>query len=694
MSRKFCINTPALQSLNNQKQNLIVEMKKNIVLILIAIVFSSCAFLKNIGIIEEKEYVAKIGKEFITIDEFEKSFAKNNGGFAKAKEKPFEDRKNYLDLLIKFKLKVLDARDKKLDKDPSVQKEVNDYYTTLALSYLTKKEVIDPGLKQLYERRKEEIRARHILIELPGGFHGSPTSDTSKAYERAKKVIELLNAGVPWDSVAIDFSDDPSVIFNRGDLYYFTAGMMVPEFEDACYSMKVGERTQVPVRTKFGYHIIEVLDRRPRVEMVRISHIGRKVERNATPEDTLKIYNEMKAVLDSLRNGFDFAELSKRHSDDKFSVQRGGDAGYYSRGQAYREIDQFMFNAKVGDISDIIRTRWGYHIVKVTEIVPVKPFDEIVEDLNKLYQSYRLEYDFKNYVEKLKKEYNYKLNQQTFDLFVSKADTSKTTSHQSWDSVYTKEDREKVLFEFANQKMTLDSVINIIKRSAEFSGRKLDPSSIKSIVDRITEMKLTEYRARNVEKLYPEFKNELKEFVDGILLYHIEQKMVWDKVNLSEEKLKEYYEKNKEEYRFPDRVRFSEIWVTSESLAKDIYSKLKNGALFDSLAEKYTERPGMKEKKGDWGLVSSSENEIAWKAWNMKVNEISEPIKFQGGYSIIKVTGKEPSRVKTFEEAFSEVASAVQEQELKRLEKEWVESLKKKYKVVINEKALEKAFNR
>ncbi|CUT04103.1 peptidylprolyl isomerase [Candidatus Chrysopegis kryptomonas] len=121
---------------------------------------------------------------------------------------------------------------------------------------------------------------------------------------------------------------------------------------------------------------------------------------------------------------------------------------------------------------------------------------------------------------------------------------------------------------------------------------------------------------------------------------------------------------------------------------------LKNGALFDSLAEKYTERPGMKEKKGDWGLVSSSENEIAWKAWNMKVNEISEPIKFQGGYSIIKVTGKEPSRVKTFEEAFSEVASAVQEQELKRLEKEWVESLKKKYKVVINEKALEKAFNR
>ncbi|CUS99966.1 peptidylprolyl isomerase [Candidatus Kryptobacter tengchongensis] len=458
--------------------------------------------------------------------------------------------------------------------------------------------------------------------------------------------------------------------------------------------MKIGERTQEPVRTKFGYHIIEVLDRKPRVEMVRISHLGKKVDRKATPEDTLKLYNEMKAVLDSLRQGYDFGELAKRHSDDKFSNERNGDAGYYGRGQAYREIDEFIFNAKVGDISDIIRTRWGYHIVKVTEIVPVKPFDEMVDELNRLYQSYRLEYDFKKYVEKLKKEYNFKLNQQTLDIFISKADTSKTTSHSNWDSVYTKEDREKVLFEYANQKITLDSAIKIIKRSTEFSGRKLDRSGINGMIDRLGEMKLTEYRARNVEKVYPEFKNELKEFVDGILLYHIEQKMVWDRVDLSEGKLKEFYEKNKENYRFPDRVRFSEIWVKSESLAKDIYSQLGKGVPFDSLVVKYTERAGMKEKKGDWGLVDASENEIAWKAWNMKVNEISGPVKFQGGYSIIKVTGKEPSRIKTFEEAFSEVASAVQEQELKRLEKEWVESLKKKYKVVINEKALEKVFNR
>lgn len=669
-------------------------MKKKVVLTLLISVFSGCAFLKNIGLVEEKEYVAKVGKEIITLDEFEKSFAKNNGGVAKAKEKSFEDRKNYLELLVRFKLKVLDAKSQKLDKDPNVQKEIKDYYTTLALSYLTKREVIDPGLRQLYERRKEEIRARHILIEVPSDVHGNPTGDTTFAYRRAKNVIEKLNSGAPWDSVALEDSDDPTVIFNRGDLYYFTAGMMVPEFEDACYSMKIGERTQEPVRTKFGYHIIEILDRKPRVEMVRISHLGKKLDRRASPEDTLKLYNEMKAVLDSLRQGYDFGELAKRHSDDKFSSERNGDAGYYGRGQAYREIDNFIFNAKVGDISDIIKTRWGYHIVKVTEIVPVKPFDEIIEDLNRLYQSYRLEYDFKKYVEKLKKEYNLRFNNQTLDVFVSKADTSKTISHSNWDSVYTGEDRRKILFEYADQRITLDSAIKIIKGSAEFSGKKLNRSEINSIIDRLIEMKLTEYRARNVEKVYPEFRNELKEFVDGILLYHIEQKMVWDRVDLNENKLKEFYERNKENYRFPDRVRFSEIWVKSESLAKDIYSQLGKGVPFDSLVVKYTERAGMKEKKGDWGLVDASENEISWKAWNMKVNEISEPIRFQEGYSIIKVTGKEPSRIKTFEEAFNEVASAVQEQELKRLEREWVESLKKKYKVVINEKALEKAFNR
>ncbi len=661
-------------------------MRKNLILIFLVFVISGCAVLKNLGIAPEKEYVAKVGKEMITLDEFERSFVKNNGGFQKAKERNIEDRKKFLDLLIKYKLKVLDAKAKKLDEDLQIQKEVKDYYTTLALSYLTKKEVIDPGLKRLYERRKEEIRAKHILIEIIN-------NNTATAYTRAKKVIDLIYAGIPFDSLLAE-SDDPTVIFNKGDLYYFTAGSMVPEFEDACYSMKVGEITREPVRTRFGYHIIQILDRRPRVELIRISHIGRKINPKATPEDTLKLYNEMKAVLDSLKMGFDFGELAKRHSDDKVANQRNGDSGYYPRGRTHREIDQFIFNAKVGDISDIIRTRWGYHIVKVTEIVPVKPFEEVVEELSKMYQSYRLDYDFKNYIERLKKEYNCSFDEQAFELFISKADTSKTTSHPDWGSVYTKEDRGRVLFKFADQKVTIDSVIHIIKRSAEFSGKKFDRASVKAILDRITEMKLTEYRAKNVEKLYPDFKNELKEFVDGILLYHIEQKMIWDRVDLSEDKLKNHYEKNKEKYRFPDRVRFSEIWVKSESLVNDIYLQLQKGIPFDSLAEKYTERAGMREKKGDWGLVSSSENELAWKAWNVKVNEISEPIKFQGGYSIIKVTGKEPSRAKTFEEAFGEVASEIQEIELKRLEKEWIESLKKKYRVVVNEKALERAFAR
>ena len=175
-------------------------MKKNVALIMLIFVFSSCTFLRNIGLVEKKEYVAKVGKEIITLDEFEKSFAKNNGGYAKAKSKSLEDRKNYLDLLVKFKLKVLEARAQKLDKDPNIQKEINDYYTTLALSYLTKREVVDPGIRQLYDRRKEEIRAKHILIEIPGGAHGGSSVDTSMAYKRAKSAIEKLNAGAPWDS--------------------------------------------------------------------------------------------------------------------------------------------------------------------------------------------------------------------------------------------------------------------------------------------------------------------------------------------------------------------------------------------------------------------------------------------------------------------------------------------------------------
>jgi len=184
----------------------------------------------------------------------------------------------------------------------------------------------------------------------------------------------------------------------------------------------------------------------------------------------------------------------------------------------------------------------------------------------------------------------------------------------------------------------------------------------------------------------------MKDYEEGVLLYKIEQAEVWNKLAVTDSALHAYFDKNRDTFRFPDRVDISEIYVTSDSAAKAIYQRLKAGENFDTLAAHYSVRSDEKVKRGHWGLLAEAENELAAKGFKMEVGAISEPFPYQGGYSIIKVNAKEKARPKTFEEAGPELSNKFQDYESKRLEREWIESLKKKFPVEVHESVLEKAF--
>jgi peptidyl-prolyl cis-trans isomerase SurA len=635
--------------------------------------------------------LADIGPEKMTVADFERQFSKNNGGWEAAKGQPMAEKEKFLDLLVKFRLKLLDAYQHGLDKDPEVVGEMQEYKSSLATSFFLDKRIVSPGLRLMYERRKEEVRASNLTFALPP----NPTpKDTLAAWQKASEALKEAKAGEDFSRLVRQFSEDYPSRQKGGDLYYFTSGVMVAPFEDACFQLRPGEIYPVPVRTQFGYHVIKLTERKPSRGQIRASHIMIRFDKQPPmPQDTLKAYNEIRGVQDSLRAGRGFAELARRHSQDAGSATAGGDLGFFERRRAVQPFDEVAFSLRVGEVSGIVRTEYGYHLIKVTDEKPISSFEEMESTLRDLYQKIRYTYDYENFLRSYKATVGFKFNEGVADTLLSHCDSTKTSADSLWDRGISQEVRQKPVFFFAAESVSLDSVITLMKKDTEFSKTELRPENIRKALDRVAERSLIRYRTRNIETEYPDFKQTLKEYEEGILLYKSEQRQVWDKISTSDSLLRDYYRKHQERYTLPDRVNFREIYISGDSSkALPLLDSLKAGVDFGELAFRHTERSDYKEAKGEWAFHPVGENDITQKAWTMEIGQVSGVLPDKGGYSIVKVIGKEKSRFKTFEEALPEVAGHYHDEAANRLEEEWLNALQKEYKVIVWKEKLSDSF--
>lgn len=662
-------------------------------------------------------YVADIAGDKISIEEFEQVYAKNNGGWDAASKTSVEDRQKFLDLYVKFRLKVKEAYARGYDKDKELQNELNDYRKNLAVSYMLEKEITKPALEKLYQRKQKEIRASHILI---GSGSDNPV-DTLINFNYAKQIADSLMFGIPFETLALHNSQDPSVQYNKGDLYYFSAGAMVPEFEDAVYGLQKGEYTKYPIRTQFGYHIIKVTDILPNQGPVHVSHIMKRLNPNDTPEDSIRAMAELSAYRDSIIAGKDFAQVARMISDDTFSGGRGGDLGFIDRGRTVREFDDVIFSMKDSSLSSIIRTQFGLHLVKRHTAKGIASFTELEPQLKTEYQNYRFQYDQGRMIVKIKKEYGFAEDPKGVALFASSVDTSKSTNDATWDSTLTPAVRNAVIFTYGGKSITLDSVIRLTKLNPELNNMSFaSPNTVPLIVQKLGTSLITEFHAQQLQNKFPDFGKTMKEYEEGILLFKAEQENVWNKVQPTDSTLRLYYAANRSKYTWPDRVNVQEIFVPSDSVAQLVQRSL-NGYTLDSLVEKKSKAKGKKtlfdtvkiavapitfdsaaarfntrgttlETRGMLGFQPASNNDLSKRAWSMNEKDSMTYFPNEGGFSFIKIIKKDPAREKTFEEAQSEVSGAFQEYETKRLGDEWYESLKKKYPVVLNAESVGKTF--
>jgi peptidyl-prolyl cis-trans isomerase SurA len=752
--------------------------------------------------------VAQVGGTPVTLREYEDLYIKSNGTRETAAKSSMEERERFLELVTKFKLKLADAYDNHLDRRPENLAEIGQYKASFASSFLTDREVTQPGTKMMHDRRRFEYRASHILISLNPA---ASSEESTAAYAKADTVLAKLRAGASFESTAVGYSQDPSVSQNKGDLYYFTAGQMVPAFEDAVFQMKVGEISQKPIRTQFGLHIVKLVNKKPARGEIKASHIMIRFEKqDPTPEDTLAAYLRIKAVQDSLKMGLDFAELAKRNSGDPGSSAKGGDLGWFQRRRWIQSFDEVAQGLDSGKVSDIVRTIYGYHLIKVYDEHQPKSFEESKKDVQQAYQSSRFQEDYKNYLAKLRTQTQYKLHEDVLHKFIASLDSNKTTRDSAWWSSIPAPLGLASIVTFGTRGVSVDSVVMLIKTRQEFNNTPLREPGIRTMMDKIGESLVFGVRAETLEKDSPEFAGIVKEYTDGILLYEIEQDRIWRPLasmpdSVREPTLRNYFDKNREKFVWPDRVDFNEIRASDDSVAQLIVIKAMKGQSFEQIAAEDSIRmatqtsfavtyagkaavvtpaitktltPVLQQLKKDPMLraqiVTHPDTSVA-KSQNMKLADqrakgikawftrqgivearitaisqpfnrkalgesaakssldrsvnvevigrrpmvlgkpeqsvlaitadersahadsltpgaVSKPFRSKYGWSIVKLNRKDPSHQKTYEEAGTEVSSAYQDYESKRLEKEWIDSMGRRYPVITYKAVLEKAF--
>jgi peptidyl-prolyl cis-trans isomerase SurA len=585
------------------------------------------------------------------------------------------DIDGYLQQFIIFKLKVADALNEGSDTTKAFRNELSGYRTQLAQNYLTDSQTRDKLLQKAYQRSLTEVNAWHILVALAP--EASP-EDTLKAWQKASDIRERIIKGEPFESVARGTSDDKSVKINGGNLGYFSVFQMIMPFEDAAYSLKKGA-ISLPVRTPFGYHIIKVTDKRPARGRIKVAHIMKAVPPGTDEKQSRQTEEEINNIYKMLEGGASFSELAKKYSDHKESAAKGGELDWFGTGEVISDFSEAAFSiADTGKYTKPVHTLYGWHIIKLLDKKVPGTFDESKSFLeSKINQSYLNSISKKTFIEKLKKEYNFQINQNAFNWFVGNTDTLVIQGLKKYDRTTMPEIN---LYSFANQAITTKEFANYIeKRGSMVNTKDSSEFIIRSIETRASDH-LIIYENSILEKKYPEFRYLMNEFHDGMLLFDISGKKVWNKVSNDSLGLRQYYEEHKNN------------WLSRRGIEAKIYALKSPGGeqLLASAFKKYSKKSDLDNRllkkfnkkndslliiiEGKWFKGDDPEiDKIEWIPGSHAFN--------RAGYPSIILINKvmEPLPLK-FDDVKGEAMTGYQEY----MESEWIKQLNKKYSVKID----------
>ena len=621
----------------------------------------------------------------VHVSEFDYIYKKTNGEKADYSQKSLEE---YLDLYIKFKLKVQRARDMQLDTIPALIKELSGYRRQLANSYLVDKEVTEKLVEEAYQRSLEEVDISHIMIKMPAN---PQPADTLMAYQKITKAKAALDSGKSFDAVASEFSEDDNSKDKGGRLGFFGA-IFRPgfyEMESAAYNLQPGKYSS-PVRTAAGYHIIKLNSKRPARNEVETAHILIRTEKGKNDDQQAATIDSLYNVL---KNGGDFEKLAGQFSQHQQTAAKGGYIGFVSTNSPVEEsFKDEVFKLKAdNDFSKPFRSSVGWHIVRRISLKPAEAPEIAKRRLQtkiqnsakgKAGKSSRQELAKQAMITKIKKDAGFKENVNTKASMLAKIDSS-YISHR-WKKDLTD---KRELFSFGNNmKYTVADFNEFSKTSSTRlrRNRNADPKMVATTVyEEFVDDSALKYEESQLENKYPEFKSLMREYEEGILLFEATKLQVWDKASTDSVGLAAFYASNPNKYQWKERavVDLYTLRSGNESKVKDIVMMLGTGNTPEDILKVVNEGDkqilSIQEKEYERGRDENLDR-IEWKK-GAATSALKNNRTRSTSFMIVKDT-KAPG-VKTLDEARGYVIADYQD----FLEKKWLEELRAAYKVETND---------
>jgi len=618
-----------------------------------------------------------VGNEDVYLSEFKYIYEKNN---AKKADYSKESVDEYLDLYKKFKLKVHKAKDVGLDTVKSLQDELAGYRKQLAKSYLKDKEISERLIDEVVVRMSEDVEVSHIFVALAAK---ATEAEQLAALKKANDIYAKLMEGASFELMAKTLSEDKSSSSRNGHLGYYTSPLPhgFYAFENGLYNTPIGQVSE-PVRSKMGYHILKVMNRRPARGQIELAHILIR------KKSTYRTLQESRVLIDSIYNllqeGRSYENMASKFSEDNKTKQKGGYLGYIGINQYENPFEDAAFAIQNNDIySTPIETSIGFHIIKRIN----KRDDSNIDLLKKRIKS-RIENNDrfavaeKKLIDDIKKEGNFSENKEILNLFIDELNDDFFS--YKWTAPQFHQDKK--LFQLDGQNYTLNNfsqyVKNSVKDRLKFNKVKSFDQAVEELYNRYVDEEIMSFEEKNLENKYPDFKALMREYREGILLFEITKMEVWDKASQDTKGLNEFFENNNEKYRWDERVKAIKYSIKSENdqTLISVY-KFAQKKDHDKIIDKYKEDPGVEIS---WEEMLFSRSDKLIKDMPLKIGALSELNIDKQSAVFYKFIGMVAPTTKTLSEAKGYVIADYQDY----LEKQWLDELSKLYPIRINKSVL------
>ncbi|HMH33820.1 MAG TPA: peptidylprolyl isomerase [Puia sp.] len=526
-------------------------------------IFSGCFIRRG-----QAQTLVRYGDQQISKADFLKAYNKNNSS-GKPTEKSYRE---YLELYIRYKLKVRAAYEQRLDTLPTLVAELQNFRNQVADTYMHDDAFLAKLTNEAFERSQKDVHLAQIYIADPATV--SP-ADTMRAFIKLTRLYSDLKKGKAFSDAADEYSDDPFAKVNHGDLGYITIFSLPYALETLAYQTAPG-KFSAPYRSKSGYHIFKNLGERKAIGRIRAAQILLIFPHEASVSAKADTRLRADSIYQALLKGADFSELAKKFSGDNLSYQTGGEMPEFGVGQYDPGFENAAFSlAKDGEISHPVMTAFGYHIIKRLSRKPVtaeKSKTRMDALKQQVMNDSRIEASRKAMTQKIMTLCRFKEN--TFNENELWTYTDSSLQNKSLPA-FAGLNASSILFWLSVKRYTVsdwiyyrNSIKNILALNRDRSNR--------AFLDQFEQTAAFDYYRSHLEDYNTAFAYQLNEFKDGNMLFEIMQRQVWDKASSDTLGLRAYYDSHQNNYWWESSANAILFTCANERAAEDVKSRIKN----------------------------------------------------------------------------------------------------------------------